>query len=178
LSANAHLNIARLGAVCNTYLREAYGQMRDEMNAGLPSDRFQVDWWVNTMRVERRLSSLARRELALDHYEQAHTPALYDVSLTAQANSPTTFIRPPGHFTITDGSLLLAEIPPDFLKLKAADFELAHAWRVFTRELFEACFNAGYLVTDFIHDTSGERPRSLYVLTYGESTLGDLTIGK
>ena len=59
-----------------------------------------------------------------------------------------------------------------------ADFELAHAWRVFTRELFETCFQAGYLVTDFIYDTSGERPRSLYVLTHGESTLGDLTIGK
>lgn len=176
LSANAHLNIARLGAVCNTYLREAYGPMRDEMNAGLPSDRFQVDWWVNTMRVERRLSNLARRELGLDHYEQAQTPTLYEVSFPTQAGS--TLIRPPGHFGIPDGSLLLAEIPPDFLKLKAADFELALAWRLFTREMFEACFNAGYLVTDFIHDTSGERPRSLYVLTYGESTLGDLTVGK
>jgi predicted GNAT superfamily acetyltransferase len=44
LSRNAHLNIARLGAVCNTYRREVYGQMRDGLNVGLPSDRFEVDW--------------------------------------------------------------------------------------------------------------------------------------
>jgi predicted GNAT superfamily acetyltransferase len=173
LSTNAHLNIARLGAVCNTYLREAYGQMRDGLNVGLPSDRFQVDWWINTRRVEQRLSHRPRRELGLDHYDQAETPLLYDVSVT-----PATFIRPPARFIIPDQALLLAEIPPNFLKLKAADFELAHTWRVFTRELFETCFQAGYLVTDFIYDTSGERPRSLYVLTHGESTLGDLTIGK
>jgi len=170
LSANAHLNIARLGAVCNTYLREAYGQMRDGLNIGLPSDRFQLDWWLNTKRVERRLSQNPRPELELDHYDQADIPRLYDVF-----PAPGAFIRPPEHFTIPDRPLLLAEIPSDFLKLKAADFELARAWRVFSRELFETCFNSGYLVTDFIHDTSGERPRSLYALTHGESTLGDIT---
>lgn len=178
LSTNAHLNIGRLGAVCNTYLREAYGQMRDGLNAGLPSDRFQVDWWIHTKRVERRLSRRPRRELGLDHYDQAHTQALYEAPLLNSPDSLTAFVCPPEHFTIPDQSLLLAEIPPDFLKLKAADFELARAWRIFIRELFEACFKAGYLVTDFIYDTSGERPRSLYVLTYGESTLGDLTVRK
>lgn len=173
LSINAHLNIGRLGAVCNTYLRAAYGQMRDGLNVGLPSDRFQVDWWINTRRVEQRLSKRPRRELALDHYDQAETPLLYRVASAAGA-----FIRPPGHFSIPEQALMLAEIPPNFLKLKAADFELARDWRAFTRELFETCFQAGYLVTDFIYDTSGERPRSLYVLTHGESTLGDLTVGK
>jgi predicted GNAT superfamily acetyltransferase len=178
LSANAHLNIAHLGAVCSTYLREAYGQMRDGLNVGLPSDRFQVDWWVNTTRVERRLGNRPRLELGLDHYEQAHIQMLYDVSLTTRVDSPVTFVRPPEDFAIPDRSMVLAEIPPDFLKLKTADFELAHAWRIFTREVFEACFNAGYLVTDFIYDTAGNRPRSLYVLTHGESTLGDLTVEK
>ena len=56
VSVNAYLNIARLGAVCNTYRRNVYGELRDGLNAGLPSDRFQVDWWVNTKRVNRRLS--------------------------------------------------------------------------------------------------------------------------
>src|SRR5258706_5253585 len=178
LSINAHLNIARLGAVCNTYLRDAYGQMRDGMNAGLSSDRFQVDWWINTIRVEQRLSRRPRRELGFDHYDQAHTRILYDVSPAARTDSPAALVCPPEDFTVPDESLLLAEIPTDFLRLKAADVELANAWRVFTRELFETCFKAGYLITDFIYDTSGQRPRSLYVLTHGESTLGDLTVAK
>src|SRR5687767_7832329 len=112
LSTNAHLNIGRLGAVCNTFLREAYGQMRDGLNAGLPSDRFQVDWWIHTKRVERRLSRRPRRELGLDHYDQAQTRTLYDVAQLTPANSPTAFIRPPERFHISDQSLLLAEIPP------------------------------------------------------------------
>jgi predicted GNAT superfamily acetyltransferase len=173
LSRNAHLNIARLGAVCNTYLRDVYGQMRDGLNAGLSSDRFQVDWWVNTKRVERRLGRRPRRELSLADFEAAEVGLLYPVSF-----SPQALICPPEHFTIPGETLLLAEIPFDFLQLKAADFALARAWRMFTRELFEACFAAGYLVTDFVYDQAGERPRSLYVLTYGESTLADLTVQK
>ena len=41
---NAWLNFHKLGAVCNTYLRNVYGDMRDGLNAGLPSDRLQVEW--------------------------------------------------------------------------------------------------------------------------------------
>ncbi len=165
LSRNGQLNVARLGAVCNTYLREVYGEMRDGLNAGLPSDRFQVDWWVNTRRVEQRLSRHPRPRLTLAEIEAAGAKKLSSLGLAGD------FLRPPDHLVALEGNLLLAEIPADFLQLKAADFELARAWRWFSRELFEACFSAGYLVTDFIFDESGDRPRSFYVLTHGEATL-------
>ena len=67
LSNNAHLNITQLGAVCNQYRRDEYGSMRDSLNSGMASDRFQVDWWVNTKRVQRRLSRQARLQLDLAH---------------------------------------------------------------------------------------------------------------
>src|SRR6266542_4984843 len=67
LSRNAYLNMAKLGAVCNTYRRSEYGDMRDGLNAGLPSDRFQVDWWINTQRVKSRLGKRSRTTLKLDH---------------------------------------------------------------------------------------------------------------
>ncbi len=169
LSRNAHLNIARLGAVCNTYLREVYGEMRDGLNVGLASDRFQVDWWLNTRRVERRLGRRPRRELGLSSFDGANIRALYPVTET-----PAGLISPPGQLPAPGEALLLAEIPSDFLKLKAADFELARTWRDFSRLAFETSFSAGYLVTDFIYDTSGPRPRSLYVLTHGDSTLDGL----
>lgn len=44
---NARLNIAKLGGICRTYIRNAYGDMRDALNAGLPSDRFEVEWWLD-----------------------------------------------------------------------------------------------------------------------------------
>jgi predicted GNAT superfamily acetyltransferase len=158
LSRNAHLNLARLGAVCNTYRRAEYGDMRDGLNVGLPSDRFQVDWWVNTKRVERRLSRRSRPALTLDHYRTA------DALLLEARREP---VRPPAHFSTLAGSLLLVEIPDDFIALKESDLALARDWRFYGREIFETAFAAGYLVTDFVHDAG----RSYYVLTYGESTL-------
>jgi predicted GNAT superfamily acetyltransferase len=158
LSRNGYLNIARIGSVCNTYLRDLYGEMRDGMNVGLSSDRFQVDLWVNTARVAYRLGEQVRPQETLPA-----TSLLYHV----ERNADTDLIRPPESFGALEAqpSALLAEIPADFLKLKAADFGLARAWRLFSRKVFETCFAAGYLVTDFIFDTSNDHPRSFYVLT-------------
>ena len=67
-------------------------------------------------------------------------------------------------------SLLLVEIPADFMALKTADRELALAWRLHTRSLFEELFQSGYLVTDSVY-LPGTHPRSFYVLTYGEAEI-------
>ena len=162
LSRNAYLNIAKLGAVCNTYRRSEYGDMRDGLNAGLPSDRFQMDWWVNTRRVERRLGRRARGPLKLKDFSKADLQPIYTPPALTSG-----LIRPPEHFPPLEGRLLLAEIPSDFGALKDADFAAAHDWRLFSREFFEAAFAAGYIVTDFIYDGG----RSFYVLANGESTL-------
>lgn len=168
VSRNAYLNIAKLGTICNTYRRSEYGDMRDGLNAGLPSDRFQVDWWLNTRRVERRLGKRSRGTLKLDQFFKADLQPLY-----APHTGPENLLHPPEHVPHLSGSLLLTEIPSDFLALKAADFALARDWRFFTRELFETAFAAGYLVTDFVFDQTGGTKRSLYVLTQGETTLED-----
>ena len=164
LSRNAYLNIAKLGAVCSTYRRSEYGDMRDGLNAGLPSDRFQVDWWVNTRRVERRLGKRPRRPLKLENFSKAELQPLYSTEAPHAAGG---WLRPPEHFAALNGRLALAEIPSDFTALKEADFALARDWRFFSRELFETAFVEGYLVTDFVYDQS----RSFYVLAHGESTL-------
>lgn len=162
LSRNAYLNITKLGAVCNTYRRSEYGDMRDGLNAGLPSDRFQVDWWINTRRVEHRLGKRARKPLKLDDFSKAELQPLYTPL------SPTgTWARPPEHFSPLEGRLALAEIPSDFNALKQNDFALARDWRFFTREVFETAFSSGYIATDFILDGG----RGFYVLSNGETTL-------
>jgi predicted GNAT superfamily acetyltransferase len=160
ISRNAYLNIAKLGAVCNTYRVSEYGDMRDGLNAGLPSDRFQVDWWVYTPRVEQRLSRRARPALALAHYLGAK-PVVMEADHDKKG-IPTPAAIPPDF----KGALAIVEIPADFDAVKSADMVLALAWRMHTRRLFETAFKHGYLVTDFVH----ENGRSYYVLTHGEST--------
>jgi predicted GNAT superfamily acetyltransferase len=166
LSRNANLNIARLGAVCSTYRRSEYGEMRDGLNAGLPSDRFQVDWWINTKRVERRLSKRARPKLSLSHLAHVGVHPLYSLLF-----GPDNLPRPPEHIPTLEAQLIAAEIPSDFMVLKSADFAMARDWRFFTREFFEIAFAKGYIVTDFVFDHSEDVPRSFYILTDGESTL-------
>lgn len=165
LSRNAYLNISRLGAVCSTYRRSEYGEMRDGLNAGLPSDRFQVDWWVNTHRVERRLGKRARPRLTVSAMTRLGVRPIYEL-----ARAPDGQPRPPEHVPPLQDQLLAAEIPADFLAMKAADLGLARDWRFFAREFFETAFSRGYIVTDFAFD-GGEAARGLYVLTDGESTL-------
>lgn len=164
LSRNARLNITKLGAVCNTYRRSEYGEMRDGLNAGLPSDRFRVDWWINTPRVQRRLGREARSPLGLGSFLEAGIRPLVRVEPDADG-----WPRPPQAWNPPEGRLILVEIPSDFQALKAANLPLARDWRFFSRQVFETCFAAGYLVTDFVF----EQGRSFYVLTYGESILGE-----
>jgi predicted GNAT superfamily acetyltransferase len=160
-SRNARLNISKLGAVCATYKREVYGEMRDSLNAGLPSDRFQVDWWLTSTRVKERLFG-QRAPLILESF----TSAGAEILNPSQAG-PDGLPRPGERVLGLAGSLALIEIPGDFQAIKARDLGLAAAWRAQTRALFEAAFASGYWVTDFFFETVRDRPRSFYALSRG-----------
>lgn len=174
MSRNAFLNISRLGGVCNTYRREEYGEMRDGLNEGVPSDRFQVDWWVNSQRVLRRLSRRPRRKLDLAHFLSAGAEIINPTEISAQG-----FARPTLHATEEwqfesgkrgEEGIFLVEIPSNFQELKAAEPDLALEWRRHTRVLFENLFAQGYMVLDFVF-LRGSQPRSFYVVSHGENTL-------
>ena len=174
-SRNGYLNIAKLGSVCNTYHREYYGVMRDGLNVGIPSDRLEVDWWVDSRRVNRRLSKSPRRQLKLVDYISGGV----EIINPSQVNEDG--IPLPASLSLSQDlerlgekgepeTLLLVEIPADFMGLKSADPSVALEWRLHTRAVFEELFTLGYLVTDSVFQT-GSPPRSYYVLTYGLSTL-------
>jgi predicted GNAT superfamily acetyltransferase len=166
LSLNAHLNIRRLGTVCETYLENEYGDMQDELNRGIASDRFQVDWWITSNRVEQRIDG-PREALDLAHFLGAGAVRINQVRLTDKG-----LPQPEPEIETPDGNLAIVEIPTDYQELKSRDHELAVTWRVHTRQIFQMAFETGYLITDFIF-LKGERiPRSYYILAYGESTIG------
>jgi len=171
-SRNAYLNIALLGGVCNSYIPDAYGEMRDGLNSGLPSDRFQIDWWVNTHRVNRRLSRHARVQLDLAHFLAAEIRIINPILVGEDGFPRPLDPQKTVALFVNDiaDAILLLEIPADFQALKAGNMELALTWRLHTRSLIENLFNQGYLVTDFIY-LSEPYPRSFYVLSHGDQTL-------
>jgi chorismate synthase len=144
---NAYLNIHKLGALCRTYVREYYGPMSDGLNVGLPSDRFQVEWWIASERVVQRLAG----ELST----QVPGPA-FQVNTTARTAAG---LLAPGSLTLdADAPLVQIEIPGDYQAMKTADPGLALTWRLAMRQVFETYFQAGYTVVDFLgRQTAGGR---------------------
>jgi predicted GNAT superfamily acetyltransferase len=48
---NAHLNIARLGAISRRYQPDFYGPSTSPLQGGLPTDRLYAEWWLRSPRV-------------------------------------------------------------------------------------------------------------------------------
>ncbi len=52
---NAHLNIARLGAIARRYNINQYGLSSSPLQGGLPTDRLIAEWWLGSKRVKALL---------------------------------------------------------------------------------------------------------------------------
>jgi len=52
---NAHLNIARLGAIARRYMGDFYGPSTSPLQGGLPTDRLVAEWWLRSERVRQAL---------------------------------------------------------------------------------------------------------------------------
>jgi predicted GNAT superfamily acetyltransferase len=164
-SRNANLNISKLGAVCNTYLPNYYGEMSDGINVGVPSDRFQADWWVNTNRVKRRLENIPPQKMDLAHYLNAGAEFVNATRINDDGLILPVSTEPSSSMT----PLRLLEIPADISALRTADLSLAVDWCLHVRSHCKDLFDQGYIVTDFIY-LSGPQPRSFYVLSHGDVT--------
>ncbi|MCA9973359.1 MAG: GNAT family N-acetyltransferase [Anaerolineales bacterium] len=158
-SRNAHFNLARLGAVCGTYHVHFHGELGG-INAGLPTDRFEVAWWLASDRVRRRMDG-ERRPFTRQHWLQSGARLLNEAAFDVRG-----LPAPPDDVAGGTADVLLVEIPADFQAVKRQDVALARRWRAHTRAHFTQLFAAGYLATDFISEPGQAGPaRSFYVLT-------------
>ena len=130
LTKNARLNLGKLGARAVSYHPDWY-TIKGGIYAGLPADRFFVEWDLSQTLTERP-NTTPIGEYALERNGvSAGTPKL---DLTG---------------------IVLIESPRDIDALKTTDLAAAQTWRTAHRIVFPHYFKLGYVVTD-IHDT-GER---------------------
>src|SRR5919199_2282132 len=115
-SRNARFNLAKLGAYAAEYHDDFYGEMPDKLNAGMPSDRFLIEWPIATDRVDRRLRGADTIASLAD--AEREVPYL----LGASGDRP----GPEGKL---DGSHLLVATPWDIDSIKKRDRVLAREWR-------------------------------------------------
>ncbi len=140
MSLNAHFNMGKLGAISNTYLCHLYGDMRSALSAGLPSDRLQADWWLNSAHVQAKLSAV-----------QAPVPPPDKASVLNPSPATTGRHSAPANTLLPlCKSRHFIQIPLNIEALKAEDMSLALAWQQQIRLLLEDAFAAGYFIADFI----------------------------
>jgi predicted GNAT superfamily acetyltransferase len=148
---NAHLNLRKLRAISRTYWRDVYGSNFGTLNAGLPSDRLLVEWWVNGPRLEEEPD---------DDYEEMvwDSPAIFET----QGEGAARWIVKAN--LGLDSEFVLLETPADIHPVKEANIELALDWRLKVRKAFESYFGKGYLAVDFVSVLERGERRNRYVL--------------
>ncbi len=164
---NASLNFGKLGVICRHYYPNAYGEMTDGLNHGLPSDRFEVEWWLDSPRVIQRLTQKSGQIRLAD---LVHASAKF-INRTVLENG----IRLPGKINLAiDAPILLLEVPANFQSIKTISLSNALAWIECTRSVFETCFENDYIISEFISESNlaGER-RNYFVLQHDLSKILD-----
>ena len=161
LSLNAHLNIRKLGGICQSYHEDYYGTSSEGGLAKLgSSDRLMLEWWVTNRRVEERITG-SRKDLTLSHYLDANTSIINPSALSHDG-----ILLPAEKTVIPTGTFALLEIPTRYTTLETNNPQLARAWRMHTRQMFRQMFARGFIVTDFLTEEHEGRERSFYLLSY------------
>ena len=75
---NAHLNMARLGAISRRYIPDFYGPSTSPLQGGLPTDRLVAEWWLKSIRVGRVLGEIPGEETAAVEERVDVPAAIYD----------------------------------------------------------------------------------------------------
>lgn len=126
---NGYLNLTKIHGICDTYIENRYGEMKDGLNQGLPSDRFEIHWYVTSPHVAEKQLPAMESPVALNsiHYNEKDLPVFE--------------AKDEGELA---GAVYSVHVPKDFQDLKAKDNKLALDWRLQTRELFQKLFQNGY----------------------------------
>ncbi len=156
-SANAILNIGKLGAVSRCYLRDLYGTMPDALNAGMPSDRLEVAWRIKGLRVHNRVVNGWQKLPAAELLRKG-------IPIVNPAIPHTDQPCEPGKYTIPGTSPVLAEIPYGIQSIKRRSNSLAKTWRMSIREVLESLFSRGYEIDDLVIDAGSGTQRIYYLL--------------
>jgi predicted GNAT superfamily acetyltransferase len=129
---NSYFNFTKLGAVARVFYQNYYGELFDELNYGLPTDRVVAEWFIKSKRVENRSSG------------KIVAPALEDaqVSLEVYRGRPR-LVR-------VYAPKVILKIPSDINKVKARNPRLALSWRMSLRRALSFYLGKGYIACHYV----------------------------
>ncbi len=155
-SINARFNMRKLGTTARRYYVNYYGEMPDEINRGIDSDRLEVDWALCSRRVQAAVSGMP------DEHSTAGAGRALEAVPGNDRPSPHA-VAPADPALGLEAPVVLIEVPTEFTAIRAHDMGLARAWRAASREAFLHYFERGYHAVDFLF-RAGDRQKGEYVL--------------
>jgi predicted GNAT superfamily acetyltransferase len=145
VARNAALNLNRLGALPEEYLRDLYGSGEgSELHRGLGTDRFVVRWQLETGERGRRAEAIGAAPCNVDPVDG------------------TPLARP----REVEGDVVWVEVPADIHAVLRADAASAASWRQSSRAAFEHGLERGYRVVG-VDRLAGDGERWAYRLVRG-----------
>ncbi|WP_245920751.1 GNAT family N-acetyltransferase [Melghirimyces profundicolus] len=154
-TVNGYLNLHKLGGTCSVYMVDAYGDMPDELNAGIPSDRLLVEWRIRGG--PDAVPFPGREDPPPLPSEQNRLIDTADgvplgVNLDPEKKAETLFIP----------------VPANFQQIKQQTPEVAKKWRIMVRQAFTHCFQRHWMAVDLIRSQQ-HKNLCFYVLRKGRS---------
>jgi predicted GNAT superfamily acetyltransferase len=149
-TVNGNLNLHKLGAVCTSYLEDAYGEMDDGLNSGIATDRFLVEWRMDEIQGKEGATKIGQTERLVDLQ-----------NIVMETTEKDGFLVPGDINYCLESDLLFVPVPGNFQEIKSADFSFAVEWRNVTRKIFTNYLRNGWHVTDLIKKGQNQY---LYVL--------------
>jgi predicted GNAT superfamily acetyltransferase len=130
---NAHFNFHILGddaaMISNTYHVNFYGDMDDDINRGIPSDRIEAMWHLDQPSLRSLTDSEGITLLSID-----------DKLQPCRANPDQSWNK----------STYYVALPPDLNAIRSISQEAVLAWRLALRETLQAALAHGYSIVDFL----------------------------
>ena len=143
-AGNAHLNLNVLGCVATEYRVDVYGPLTGRLHRGTPTDRLVAEWRIRSPHVERRLASRGAPIVARDR-------SVLQAPLTIELRRSEEWLLC-GDVKFPDAPRVLIPVPPRFTEMQTQATVAALAWRMATRQAFQAYLRRGYRVVDFFLD--------------------------
>jgi predicted GNAT superfamily acetyltransferase len=138
-SRNAYLNLYKLGGYVRTYIENYYGSMNDPLNQSLPSDRFLVEWDIDSDKTNQNIQEQSQEIEIRQTYKSLVQYEVEDQLITSikgiELGSENGYLVP---------------VPKDIHLVKSKNIELAKKWRHELRKIFQESFSKGYKAVSLI----------------------------
>lgn len=133
---NGYFNLCKLGAYSKRYIPSYYGEMKDKLNKGLPTDRLLIEWDICSKRVENAIFTSGSN----------HTNNEYQLLLNWEHGIEFPTPLPLEHNFDLSQNGYRVPVPSNIQFIKQHNSDVAFAWRYAVRTSLSNALSCGYII--------------------------------